>query len=60
MSSGAPRVTAIATSDYPTKAARPAYSVLHTSKLRETFGIALPDWQTALDAVMDELAETQS
>ncbi|HEX7325125.1 MAG TPA: dTDP-4-dehydrorhamnose reductase [Rhodanobacteraceae bacterium] len=52
----APRVIAITTADYPTKAKRPAYSTLATTKLRDTFGIALPDWQTALDGVMDELA----
>ena len=58
MPTGAPRITAIATADYPTKAVRPAYSVLDTSKLRETFGIELPDWQSALDDVMEELARS--
>jgi dTDP-4-dehydrorhamnose reductase len=57
---GAPRITAIATADYPTRAARPAYSVLDTLKLRETFGIELPDWQTALDEVMAELPMPRS
>jgi dTDP-4-dehydrorhamnose reductase len=51
----APRITPIATADYPTKATRPAYSVLDTAKLRETFGIGLPDWQTVLDRVIAEL-----
>jgi dTDP-4-dehydrorhamnose reductase len=51
----APRITPIATADYPTKATRPAYSVLDTAKLRETFGIELPDWQTVLDRVIAEL-----
>jgi dTDP-4-dehydrorhamnose reductase len=51
----APRVTAIRTADYPTKAKRPAFSVLDTSKLCDTFGITLPDWQTVLDGVIDEL-----
>ena len=50
-----PKVEAIRTADYPTKAARPAWSVLDTTKLCETFGIALPDWQTALDEVIGEL-----
>jgi dTDP-4-dehydrorhamnose reductase len=57
---GAPRITAIATADYPTRAARPAYSVLDTLKLRETFGIELPDWQTELDEVMAELPMPRS
>jgi dTDP-4-dehydrorhamnose reductase len=53
----APRVEAIRTEDYPTRARRPAYSVLDTSKLRETFGIALPDWQAGLDGVIRTLSE---
>jgi dTDP-4-dehydrorhamnose reductase len=56
MPSHAPRIVAIRTADYPTKAARPAWSVLDTGKLRTTFGVALPDWQAALDGVVDELA----
>jgi dTDP-4-dehydrorhamnose reductase len=55
-----PRVRAIATADYPTKATRPAYSELDTSKLRAAFGVELPDWQTALDDVIDRLAGTGS
>jgi dTDP-4-dehydrorhamnose reductase len=51
----APRVEPIATADYPTPAARPAYSVLDTHKLRETFGIFLPAWQDGLGGVLDEL-----
>jgi len=41
-------VNPIPTSDYPTPAKRPAFSVLDGTKLRETFGISLPHWQTAL------------
>lgn len=52
----APQVQAIGTVDYPTKAMRPAWSVLDTTKLRDTFGVPLPDWQIALDGVIDELA----
>lgn len=50
----APEVIAIKTADYPTRARRPAYSVLDTMRLRETFGVALPDWRTALDQVIAE------
>jgi dTDP-4-dehydrorhamnose reductase len=56
----APAVQAIRTEEYPTKAARPAWSVLDTGKLRETFGVALPDWQAALDGVMRELAHARA
>src|SRR5690348_3756396 len=52
----APTVQAIRTDEYPTEAARPAWSVLDTTKLRETFDITLPDWRTALDEVITELA----
>jgi len=50
-------VAAIRTADFPTKARRPAYSVLDTSRLRERFGLTMPDWTQGLDAVIGELAE---
>jgi len=43
-----PRLLAIPTTDYPTPAVRPAYSVLSNSKLEETFGAVLPHWEDAL------------
>lgn len=51
-----PDVDPIKTAEYPTGARRPAYSVLNTSLLRETFGVSLPNWQTGLDSVFAELA----
>jgi len=42
------RVIPIATSDYPTPARRPAYSVLSNSKFNRAFGIHLPDWRKQL------------
>lgn len=39
----------IPASQYPTPARRPANSVLAGDKLQASFGIALPDWETALD-----------
>jgi dTDP-4-dehydrorhamnose reductase len=47
-------VTAITTAEYPTPAKRPAYSVLGCGKLKETFGIELPDWETCLRLVLDK------
>lgn len=51
-----PEVQAIRTSEYPTRAQRPAYSVLDTTRLRETFGVQLPDWREGLDGVFEDLA----
>jgi dTDP-4-dehydrorhamnose reductase len=55
----APRVAAIATTEYPTPAARPMYSVLDTTALQRDFGIALPDWPEGLARVLDELESGQ-
>jgi len=53
-----PAVVPIATADYPTRARRPAWSVLDTTKIRAAFGLNLPRWEQGLDAVIGELAET--
>ena len=44
-------VIPIATSEYPTAARRPAYSVLSNSKFNRVFGIQLPDWRKQLKQV---------
>lgn len=43
-----PRLTPIPTSEYPTPAARPEYSVLSNAKARIIFGVQLPNWEDAL------------
>lgn len=43
-----PRVESIPTSEYPTPAARPKWSVLDTTALRDTYHLDLPDWRDAL------------
>ena len=43
------KVHPIPTSDYPTPAKRPANSLLDCTKLRETFGIVMPDWREMLE-----------
>ena len=48
------RLVAIATSEYPTPAARPAWSILDNTKLKETFGIDAPGWRRQLDLCLDE------
>ena len=48
-----PVLNAIATSDYPTPAKRPANSRLDCSKIQAAFGIAPSDWQAALGSLKD-------
>ena len=48
------RLTAIPTSGYPTRAARPANSQLDCRKLAATFGVRLPDWQAALALCLED------
>lgn len=46
---------AITTAEYPTPAARPAYSVLNNAKLQLAFQVSMPMWSEALSAVMRDL-----
>ena len=41
-------VNPITTAEYPTQAKRPAYSVLDTTKITSTFGLAIPEWEESL------------
>jgi dTDP-4-dehydrorhamnose reductase len=54
-----PAVLPIATADYPTRAARPAYSVLDNTAFQRDFGIELPNWHEGMVQVIDELAGFQ-
>jgi dTDP-4-dehydrorhamnose reductase len=44
----APKVESIPSSEYPAPAARPQWSVLDTTSLRDTYHLNLPDWRDAL------------
>lgn len=49
-------VRPISTAEYPTKAERPAYSVLDSTKFRRAFAdISIPDWKTSLAHCIDRL-----
>ncbi len=50
----------IGTAEYPTPARRPANSRLATSKLQQTFSVALPDWAVGVDAVLRQLIPEMS
>jgi dTDP-4-dehydrorhamnose reductase len=49
----APTVHAIATSDYPTPARRPANSVLSTAALEARYAIRPADWRPELERVVE-------
>jgi dTDP-4-dehydrorhamnose reductase len=51
---GLAQVQAIPTSAYPTPARRPHNSRLDTTRLRETFGLNLPHWQTGVARMLAE------
>lgn len=53
------RVEPIASSDYPTQAARPFYSVLDKSKIKATFGISIPHWHDALLRCLERMNSNQ-
>ncbi|WP_407425655.1 dTDP-4-dehydrorhamnose reductase [Treponema sp.] len=46
-------VNPCATSEYPTPAKRPAYSVLSKKKIQKTLGIKLPEWQESLKSFIN-------
>ena len=52
-----PSVQAIASSEYPTPARRPANSILLNDKFAHTFGFRLAPWQQQLQAVMAGVTE---
>ncbi len=56
----APHVRAIASADYPTKARRPAYSRLDTSRFADDFRLQLPDWREGLAQVIAEWVEARA
>lgn len=41
-------VEGISSEEFPTKAKRPKYSVLDTTKVRNSFGIGIPNWRDSL------------
>jgi dTDP-4-dehydrorhamnose reductase len=52
-------IHAITTRDYPTPAARPANSRLSCEKLKQDFGITLPQWREALQSELLLLAKAR-
>lgn len=54
------RVTPVPTSEYPTPAKRPLYSVLSKGKIKKTFGLAIPYWRDSLRKCLDILNAQQN
>lgn len=54
-----PMVHAIRSSEFPTPAKRPAYSVLDNSRFARTFDCPLPDWRVGLHRTLDALAQAR-
>ncbi|MBK6862619.1 MAG: dTDP-4-dehydrorhamnose reductase [Ideonella sp.] len=52
------RIEPIATTAYPTPARRPLNSRLDTRKLRNAFGLTLPDWRTGVERMLSEVLGT--
>ena len=49
------RINPCRTWEYPTKAVRPAYSVLDKGKYRRTFGAGIPHWREAMQRCLRQL-----
>jgi dTDP-4-dehydrorhamnose reductase len=50
-------IRAIPSSEYPTPAKRPANSRLDTRKLRSRFGLELPDWQSGVRHILQQILD---
>ena len=48
-------VRAVPTSAFPTPARRPGNSRMDTRKLRDSFGVALPSWQSGVERMLTEV-----
>ena len=44
-------------SEFPSPVTRPAYSVLDKTKIKETFGVAVPYWEDSLKVCMKRMMD---
>jgi len=51
------KIIPVSTTEYPTAATRPAYSVLDCSKIKRVYGIGQCNWQTSLKKMVGRLYE---
>jgi dTDP-4-dehydrorhamnose reductase len=57
LGAGTPTLVPIPTSEFPRPATRPRNSRLSGARLKETFGVVMPAWESALDMVLETLKE---
>ncbi len=50
------KVLPIPTSEYPTKAVRPTFTVMNKAKIKNTFQVAIPYWRDSLEICLKNLA----
>ena len=50
------KTTPIRTSEYPTKATRPPFSVMDKTKIKAQLGVAIPHWRASLKTCLERLA----
>lgn len=50
-------VTGVSTAEYPTKAVRPAFSLMSTQKIMSVYKIDPPEWEESLEKFLKETAE---
>ena len=53
------RTVPIRTAEYPTRATRPAFSVLDKTKAKTRLGVAIPHWQASLKTCLERLAAAE-
>ena len=54
------RVKPLLTSEYPTAARRPMYSVLSKNKIKRTYNIEIPYWRESLEKCVSRLENSQN
>jgi dTDP-4-dehydrorhamnose reductase len=54
------QVNPIPSSQYPTPARRPHYSLLDKSLIKKTYGITIPDWKTSLVRCLERITDASS
>lgn len=48
-----PRLRPTTSAEFPTPAARPAFSAMDTGKVRQAFGVGVPEWRSTLALCLD-------